>query len=50
MHDLLGLDPDWAPRFARRYAELGKAAQDAFASYADDVRAGRFPSEKESFK
>jgi 3-methyl-2-oxobutanoate hydroxymethyltransferase len=50
MHDLLGLDPDWSPRFARRYAELGKAAQDAFAYYADDVRTGRFPSEKESFK
>lgn len=50
MHDLLGLDPDWSPRFARRYGELGKAAQDAFASFADDVRAGRFPSEKESFK
>jgi 3-methyl-2-oxobutanoate hydroxymethyltransferase len=49
MHDLLGLDPDWSPRFARRYAELGRAAEKAFAGYAADVRAGRFPSKKESF-
>jgi 3-methyl-2-oxobutanoate hydroxymethyltransferase len=46
---LLGLDPDWAPRFARRYAELGRAAHKAFADYAADVRAGQFPSKKESF-
>lgn len=49
MHDLLGLDPDWSPRFARRYAELGRAAQKAFADYAADVRASRFPGKKESF-
>ena len=49
MHDLLGLDPDWSPRFARRYAELGQAAHKAFVAYAADVRASRFPSKKESF-
>jgi 3-methyl-2-oxobutanoate hydroxymethyltransferase len=48
MHDLLGLDPEWSPRFARRYAELGKQAIAAFSSYVADVRAGAFPSEKES--
>jgi 3-methyl-2-oxobutanoate hydroxymethyltransferase len=48
MHDLLGLDPDWSPRFARRYAELGRAAMAAFAAYAADVRSGKFPSEKET--
>jgi 3-methyl-2-oxobutanoate hydroxymethyltransferase len=48
MHDLLGLDPDWSPRFARRYAELGKAAMAAFSAYAADVRSGEFPTEKES--
>jgi 3-methyl-2-oxobutanoate hydroxymethyltransferase len=25
MHDLLGLEPAWKPRFVRRYAEMGKA-------------------------
>jgi 3-methyl-2-oxobutanoate hydroxymethyltransferase len=49
MHDLLGLNPDWSPRFARRYAELGRTVQEAFAKYATDVRTGQFPSKKESF-
>jgi 3-methyl-2-oxobutanoate hydroxymethyltransferase len=48
MHDLLGIDPDWSPRFARRYAELGKAAMAAFTAYVADVRSGEFPSDKES--
>lgn len=50
MHDLLGLDPDWSPRFARRYAELGSVAIAAFSAYAADVREGRFPSDKETAK
>ena len=50
MHDLLGLDPTWKPRFARRYAELGKAAGDAFAAYFADVRSGAFPKDDESFE
>ena len=49
MHDLLGLEPAWKPRFVRRYAEMGKAVGEAFAAYAADVRAGRFPSPGESY-
>jgi 3-methyl-2-oxobutanoate hydroxymethyltransferase len=48
MHDLLGLNPDWSPRFARRYAELGREAIAAFSAFAADVRGGKFPSEKET--
>jgi 3-methyl-2-oxobutanoate hydroxymethyltransferase len=48
MNDLLGLDPDWSPRFARRYAELGRDAIAAFTAYVADVRSGKFPSKKES--
>jgi 3-methyl-2-oxobutanoate hydroxymethyltransferase len=50
MHDLLGLEPAWKPRFVRRYAEMGKAVGEAFAAYAADVRAGRFPSDQESYE
>jgi 3-methyl-2-oxobutanoate hydroxymethyltransferase len=50
MHDLLGLDPGWKPRFARRYAAVGETARDAFAAYAADVRAGRFPAPEETFE
>ncbi|HXI59911.1 MAG TPA: 3-methyl-2-oxobutanoate hydroxymethyltransferase [Polyangia bacterium] len=49
MHDLLGLEPSWKPRFVRRYAEMGAAVGQAFAAYAEDVRAGRFPSKDESW-
>jgi 3-methyl-2-oxobutanoate hydroxymethyltransferase len=48
MHDLLGLDPEWSPRFARRYAELGKETLAALSAYVADVRSGEFPSDKES--
>ena len=40
---------DWKPRFVRRYAEMGKTVGAAFKAYADDVRAGRFPSAAESY-
>ncbi len=49
IHDLLGLFTDFVPRHARRYAELGAQIQDAARRYAEDVRAGTFPSAKESF-
>jgi 3-methyl-2-oxobutanoate hydroxymethyltransferase len=49
MHDLLGLEPSWKPRFVRRYAEMGQAVGAAFKAYAEDVRAGRFPSDQESY-
>jgi len=48
-HDLLGLEERIAPRFVRRYAELGRAAREAVSAFAADVRAGRFPSEAESY-
>jgi 3-methyl-2-oxobutanoate hydroxymethyltransferase len=50
MHDLLGLQPSWKPRFVRRYAEMGKAVGEAFAAYAADVRAGKFPAAEETYE
>jgi 3-methyl-2-oxobutanoate hydroxymethyltransferase len=50
MHDLLGMDPEWHRRFVRRYAELGKEIERAFAAYAADVRKGAFPSADESYE
>lgn len=50
LHDLLGLYPRFTPRFAKRYAEVGAAVQEALRRYADDVRAGDFPEEQHSFR
>ncbi|MEM6793115.1 MAG: 3-methyl-2-oxobutanoate hydroxymethyltransferase [Acidobacteriota bacterium] len=48
-HDLLGLEDRLAPRFVRRYAELGAAGASALRAFADDVRQRRFPGPEETF-
>ena len=49
MHDLLGLEERITPKFVRRYAQLGADAVSAVSQFADDVRAGRFPSSEETY-
>ena len=49
-HDLLGIEERIAPRFVRRYAELGHASRAAVARFAQDVRSGAFPAPEESFE
>ena len=49
LHDLLGLEDRIVPRFVRRYGSLKADGVAAVAAYADDVRAGRFPSDSESY-
>ena len=48
LHDLLGLFPDFTPRHARRYANLGPQIAEAVARYAADVASGSFPGDAES--
>lgn len=48
LYDLLGIFEGFTPPFARRYAEIGRDASSAVRQYAADVRAGRFPGDKES--
>jgi 3-methyl-2-oxobutanoate hydroxymethyltransferase len=48
-HDLLGLEDRMKPKFVRRYASLKADATAAVARYAEDVRAGRFPSSDETY-
>lgn len=49
LHDLLGLDDSFAPRFVRRYASLKAEGVKAVAAFAADVRSGDFPSPAESY-
>lgn len=46
--DMLGLF-DWTPKFVRKYADLRGVIDQAVATYADDVRARRFPAEVETY-
>lgn len=47
--DMLGLFTDFRPKFVKRYAELGRAADEAIAAYAAEVRRRAFPADEHSF-
>ncbi|MCM1504086.1 MAG: 3-methyl-2-oxobutanoate hydroxymethyltransferase [Muribaculum sp.] len=49
MHDMLGINKGFSPRFLRRYADLSTIINDAVAHYIDDVKTRDFPSEKEQY-
>jgi len=48
-HDLVGLTIGHKPKFVRQYADLSAEVSRAVSEYCDDVRAGRFPSDAESY-
>lgn len=47
LSDLLGLDPRFQPRFARRYVDGHELVRDALQRFARDVRAAQFPAREE---
>ena len=49
INDMLGLNTDFVPKHAKRYATLGETMRDAIAAYAAEVQAGVFPTDIESF-
>ena len=49
VHDMLGINKDFSPRFLRRYADLHSEMTNAFTGYIKDVKSGDFPNEKESY-
>lgn len=49
-HDLLGLFPDFQPKFAKRYADLGSATKTAVEAYCREVRDGSFPAAEHTFR
>lgn len=49
IHDLLGINKEFSPRFLRRYAELHDVMNGAVEQYIEDVKSGDFPNEKESY-
>jgi len=49
LHDLIGLTDNWTPRFAKRYAELGREVVRAAGAYVQEVKDGVFPGEAQAF-
>jgi 3-methyl-2-oxobutanoate hydroxymethyltransferase len=49
LHDLIGLGEGTPPRFVRRYADVSGVITEAARAFAADVKAGSFPSERESY-
>ena len=49
LHDMLGINQDFNPRFLRRYADLHTTITQAVEGYVKDVRAKEFPSADEQY-
>ena len=48
--DMLGMFPDFTPKFVRKFANVGEVMKTAFGEYIKEVKAGNFPSEEHTFK
>lgn len=49
MHDMLGINQGFSPRFLRRYANLAEEITRAVQAYIEDVKTLDFPNEKEQY-
>lgn len=49
MHDMLGINKGFSPKFLRRYADLGNAINEAVSHYIDDVKSCDFPNQNEQY-
>lgn len=49
IHDMLGMNKEFSPRFLRRYADLHTVMTDALKQYKDDVKSHKFPDENEQY-
>jgi 3-methyl-2-oxobutanoate hydroxymethyltransferase len=49
LHDMLGLNEQFAPKFLKHYAQLAQAVREAVRVYASEVRDGKYPGKEHSF-
>lgn len=47
--DVFGKYPEFKPKFARKYGDMGKLIFDCARQYNEDVKSGKFPSAEEIF-
>ena len=50
MHDMLGMNSDYLPKFAKDFLAQGGSLADAFRLYSEQVRSGEFPTAEHSYK
>lgn len=50
LHDMLGLNEAFRPRFLKTYAELAGSVREAARAFAEDVQDGRYPGKEHSFE
>lgn len=49
IHDMLGMNNEFSPRFLRRYLDLYEQMTSAIGNYVKDVKSSDFPNEKEQY-
>lgn len=49
VHDMLGINNEFNPRFLRKYNNLHEQMMQSFQAYITDVRTGDFPNESEQY-
>jgi 3-methyl-2-oxobutanoate hydroxymethyltransferase len=49
LHDMLGLNEGFEPRFLKRYAELAETVRGAVRAFGADVREGRYPDDSHAY-
>jgi 3-methyl-2-oxobutanoate hydroxymethyltransferase len=49
MHDMLGINTEFKPRFLRQYLNLSDQIHKAVSHYISDVKSGDFPNEREQY-
>src|SRR6187549_1333299 len=49
MHDMLGINTEFKPRFLRQYLNLYEQVTDAVQQYVSDVKSNSFPADNESY-
>lgn len=49
MHDMLGINTEFKPRFLRQYLNIHEQATKAVQHYISDVKSGDFPNDNEQY-
>jgi 3-methyl-2-oxobutanoate hydroxymethyltransferase len=49
MHDMLGINTEFKPRFLRQYLNMSEQVTTAVQQYIKDIKSSHFPNESEQY-